>query len=215
MATVELEKMYEVKDMQEVGPQNLLNVYHVQRDNAGVSAGNIATAYIDSVIPDLLLIQPTSLNHSTIEVTNLADPTDFANVSIDPEAGTRVGDPFAGFVSAAIQFTRTRNDMKNGQKRFMAGVEADSVGSLWAAAFLDDLDDVKAAILAPWERAANPGFDVCFYAIIKRVCTTQPPPDPCPGYRLPEDNDELEFYIPTSGVSRDTLRSQVSRKRLT
>lgn len=215
MATIELAKMFEVKDKQDVGPQQLLNVYHLQESSPGATAGEVATAYIDTVLPLLLLIQATNLNHSVIEVTNLVDPTDFANVSIDPTPGLRVGNPFASFVAATIQFNRTRNDMKNGQKRFTAGIEADSVGAIWGAIMLSDMDDLKLAILAPWQRDAAPGVDVGNYVVIKRVCTVLPPPDPCPGYRLPVDDDELEFFNPSSGISRDTLRSQVSRKRLT
>lgn len=104
--------------------------------------------------------------------------------------------------------------MKNGQKRWVAGLEADIAVNDWSAGFLASMDTLGTALVGDWERAAIPGVKVCEYVILKRVCTTTPSP-PCAGtYRLPENDAELVLYHPISFVSRATVRSQVSRKTL-
>lgn len=206
--------IYEVRDFQDIGGTNMLNVYHVQRDNAGVDAQQIGIAFNDTVLPELLPLQEANVDHSRIEVQSLDNPLDFAVVTPVPSSGTRVGANFAHFYAATLQFNRLRTDMKNGQKRFYVGIEADASGSLWGAAFILLLADLGDGILLPWRTVVDPLVPVCEFVILKRVCTVQPPPTPCPSYRLPENDAELVLYQPTTFTVRDTIRSQVSRKRL-
>lgn len=205
---------YEIKDHQTAIGQPVLNVYHVQRENIGVNAVAISDAFQNIVLGNLLSLQDPSVVHTILEVASLSDPTDFFTVVPSPNLGTRAGDPLAQFNAASIQFNRTRTDMKNGQKRFSAGVEADIAGNEWFAPFMAELTTLADAMIATWFTAAAPAVPICDYGILKRVCTVQPPPSPCPSYRLPEDDAELQFYFPVTSVPRLTIRSQVSRKVL-
>lgn len=205
---------YEVLDLQNSGGQSILNVYHVERVDIGQDAQQIFNAFEVSILPTIVTMQSSTVTHTEVSVRSLDNPFDFFSATPAGNVGLKGGDTFAQFNAAAIQFIRTRIDMKNGQKRFIAGIETDSTGASWNAAFLVQLDAVGDALIAPWQVGAPPGVDVCRYGILKRVCTVEPPPDPCPSYRLPEDDAELEFFIPVSFVSRDRIRSQVSRKRL-
>ncbi len=209
-----LNDMYELVDRQVLGTSVINNVYHLVRDNAGIVAATIAEAYEDRIIAPLLPLQDGALSHISIDVRNLGDPTDFAVRVPSPAVGTRVGEPFASFVAAAIQFNRTRTDIKNGQKRWVAGVEADADGNNWLAAFVTSLQTLRDPILATWFTDALPAAPVADYVVIQRVCTVQPPPTPCPSYRLPNATDPLVFYQPTSAIIRGVVRSQVSRKRV-
>ncbi len=209
-----LTEWYEVLDKHNAGGVNLLNVYHVIRDNGGVTSTLVAEAFEDSILTPLLALQDDRYIHTSIEVRNLATETDFHVRAPVPDQGTRVVQAgFAQFYACSIQFNRTRNDMKHGQKRFAVGVESDASDSGWAGAFLTEMETMRDPLLTDWERAAAPGVAVCRYGIIQRVCDVEGQ-EPCLKYRLPETDTELEFFIPTSAIIRDRIRSQVSRKRL-
>lgn len=205
---------FEILDKQERGGQSILNVYHVQRSSGSITATDIVTAFVDWVMPLILPIQPSEVAHTSIEVRNLDDPTDFSTGTFSPNVGTIAGSAMTSFTAATIQFNRRRLDMKNGQKRWVAGSEAIAASNSWGATFMTDLDLLGDAIVAPWEKDAAPGVDVCTFGIIKRVCVGSPPPVPCVKYRLPETDGELEFYTPVTFISRESIRSQVSRKKL-
>lgn len=104
--------------------------------------------------------------------------------------------------------------MKNGQKRWVAGSETEMSGNDWITGFLVDLDVLAQAVIANWIDDAAPGVPVANFCIVQRVCKTAPSPPCVGGYRLPEDQEEYISYFPTSYIVRDTIRSQVSRKRL-
>lgn len=205
---------YEVLDKHNAGGQNILNVYHVLRDNGGITSTVVAEAFEDSILTPLLVLQDDRYLHTAIEVRNLGTPTDFTTRTPSPNQGTRTGaQGFAQFYAAAIQFNRTRNDMKHGQKRWACGTEPDAGDSQWLSTFLTNLETMRDPLLTDWERTVAPGVPVCRYGIIQRVCDV-PAQDPCLKYRMPETDAELQFYIPVTAIIRDRIRSQVSRKRL-
>jgi hypothetical protein len=209
-----LSDWYELIDVQIFSAQTVINVYHLEKQNPAFQASEIFDAFQDSVVPSLLTVQHQSIVHSEVTVRNLADPLDFFTGVLSPDEGLITGVALTSFTAATIQFNRLRTDMKNGMKRFAAGSEATALTNFWTAGFVVDLTTLGSAVVLPWERLPFPGVEVCKFGIIKRVCTTQPPPTPCPKYRLPETDEELVFYIPLTFVVRDTIRSQVSRKRL-
>lgn len=207
--------LYELRDKQDLGGQDVLNIYHVEKADPAYEADDIAQAYLDSIMPSILLMQPDDLQHSVIEVESLADPLDFATLTFTPNAGLLSGSALSTFSAAAIQFNRRRTDMKNGQKRWLAGIETRIAVNTWDATMIGLIDDVGDALVADWELTADPGVKVCEYVIIKRICVGSPPPDPCVTYRLPDDDAELVMYHPIAFITRDKVRSQVSRKKLT
>lgn len=207
---------YEVRDFQDEGGQAILNVYHVRNLGSGGPAANVAQAFIDSVLPTLVPLQPAAVARSVIEVQNLGSPFDFATVNSSAFPGTRAGGSLSTFSAGAIQFNRTRTDIKNGMKRFDVGVEADIVTNIWGAPFLTLLQALADVVVTDWELAASPGIPRVEYVVLKRFCTTTPSP-PCAGtYRLPNTDAEVDanFYAPVTATAHDTVRSQVSRKRL-
>ena len=205
---------YEIIDTQSTSGQIVLNVYHVQKLSPAFGANDVLSAYIDTVVPQVLAVQPISLSHDSFSARSLSEPTDFAASTISPNIGTLSGVALSTFTAATIQFNRLRTDMKNGQKRWVAGTEAQVVTNIWSAALQAALVTLGQSIISQWEDDSNPGVPVCTFGILKRICTVQPPPVPCPSYRLPESDAELLFYTPSSFNVRDTVRSQVSRKRL-
>ncbi len=205
---------YEVIDAQESDAQSILNVYHVQKLNPSFDANEVALAYSNTILQPVLAMQTGNVTHPTITVRSLDNPLDFAGLSPSPNVGTLGGVGLSSFSAATIQFTRLRTDMKNGQKRWIAGSESNIVRNLWDATLLALLDAVGAACVTAWETAFDPGIPVCTFGILKRICTSTPSPPCVKGYRLPESDAELVFYTPSTFTSRDRVRSQVSRKRL-
>lgn len=206
--------LYEIKDHQVMAQQNILNIYHAEKLNPAFDAADVLQSYLDTVLDSVRAIQVSDLDHTLFECQSLADPLDFSTSTVTPSVGLKLPPGLSTFTAATIQFNRLRTDMKNGQKRWVAGNENDVVTNLWDATFLTLLDTLGQALINNWEDNTNPGVPVATYVIIKRVCTVDVEPLPCPSYRLPESDTELVMYSPTSFSARNTIRSQVSRKRL-
>lgn len=205
---------YEVLDRQAVGGQEFLNVWHVLRADASVTAARVAAAYWDTLVDPIRAEQPDDLTHESVQVRNLGNPLDFAELARLPNGGALATDPLPSFNAVAVQFNRTRTDMKHGMKRFFAGAEDRATAGVWSAGFLGAFGVIMLAAITAWEEVTAPGVPVCNYGILKRICTVDPPPTPCPSYRLPETDEEIIFYIPLTFAVKATVRSQVSRKRL-
>jgi len=206
--------LYEVLDLQSIGGEPILNAYQVERASGAFAALDVAVAFIDSLGTVIRNVQHTTVIHDIVTVRSLDDPTDFASAVMSPNAGTLTGPQLANFNALTIQFNRRRTDMNNGSKRFAAGTEGQATGNSWDAPFLVTAQILADRLVTPWERAAAPGIDVCSLVILQRVCTTSPSPPCVGGYRLPLSTDPLVMYTPISALVRDTIRSQVSRKRL-
>jgi hypothetical protein len=173
-------------------------------------------AFMGSILTAAYLaMQDALVLRSTLEIQNLGDPTDFASLDSSAFQGTGAGEHVPLFVSASIQFNRTRTDMRNGQKRFVVGSEGDMLQGIWDAPFQAELAALGASVIAPWRTAAAPGVDVCNFVILKRFCVVEDE-DPCRAYRLPDSDTEIDgfHYVPSAIVVRANARSQVSRKAL-
>ncbi len=209
-----LDDLYEIVDKSIVGTERVFNVYHVLRSGPAVTSATIAEAFEDDILTPLLPLQDERIDHFEIAVRNLGDPTDFTVRNPSPSLGTRMGQGFAQFYAFTIQFNRLRTDMKNGQKRFMVGIETDSNDGSWLAAFVTLMDVIGTALIGDWEINSDPGITVCNFVILKRFCVVDGQ-SPCLKYRLADDDVEaLVRYQPVSFLGRDRVRSQVSRKRL-
>lgn len=207
---------YEIRDFQDAGGENILNIYHVRNLGTGGPAASVAQMLIDWVYPVLRPIQSLGLSRTFIEVQNLGSPFDFATVDSSAFPGTDAASALSTLTAATIQFNRTRTDIKNGMKRFYAGAEPDVSVNLWDAGFLAELQTLGDKLVDQWELAGTPGVKRLELVILKRFCKTTPSPPCVGGYRLPDTDAEIDanFYRPLTATPRDTVRSQVSRKRL-
>lgn len=204
--------MYDIVHDMTLRGQNVLNAYQVERANAGEGAGSISDAFQNSILPIVRLWQNDNVVNNEIRIRNLGDPLDFGTFTLAAAAGLRVGATSPSFVSGGIKFNRLRSDMKSGFKRFAGAEEGDYVEGVLSAAALVLLTNMGNAIIGNWLSSIDSHI-VCNYVIIKRICTTTPPPgDPCPSYRLPTPTDTLTFYTPSSFVNSTNIRSQVSRR---
>jgi hypothetical protein len=213
---VALSDYWQIKDNQVYNGKPVLNIYHAKRIDGGANADTVAQAFRDTILDGVLdVIQPVGLTRTTIEVENLDTVTDFAVLNSSGFPGVIVGQNLPSFNGASIQFNRTRTDMKNGMKRFLAGTESEQDDGEWVAGFVTLMDDVGDALVSDWEFDANPGVPWVNFVILKRWCVI-PEQDPCQVYRLPENSAEVDanHYVPLTFISRSRVRSQVSRKVL-
>ena len=211
-----LSDFWEVKDRQVFDFKPVLNIYHVKRIDGGADAAAIAQAFLDWILlAELVTVQPVKLTRTTVDVENLGSPTDFASLDSSAHPGSVTGPQLPGFNAATIQFNRTRTDMKNGMKRWVAGTETELNEGTWLSTFITLLQGVADRIMTPWEEAASPGIDLVEFCVLKRFCVV-PAQDPCLQYRLPNTSAEIDanHYVPTNALARSRVRSQVSRKVL-
>lgn len=207
---------YEIRDFQAFDGQQILNIYHYKKVDPGATATVMGTAFIESILPTLVLQQVVGITRTVLEVENLGSPFDFAAIDTSGSPGAAVGAPLSSFEAASIQLNRTRNDMKNGAKRLAAGTEGSKNGNDWAAPFITAMQVIADLLVTPIVLDATPLVDRGELVVLKRFCTVQPPPSPCPSYRLPDTDLEIDanHYVPVTATMSAVARSQVSRKRL-
>lgn len=115
-----LNDVYQLVDVMSYDGQQMLNVYFYQQ-RAAILAGDIpqqlADAFVDVVLPDILEIQTTDVSHTEIRVTNLFNPSEVAT-SLISEAGARAGDDTeAPFVAMGFRLRQDNGALRNGSKR--------------------------------------------------------------------------------------------------
>lgn len=189
-----------------------LNVYHVERTDPGFDATDMTLAFQDSIVPSLKACQSLQYLYQEITAQNLGDPTDFDTRSMLGQTGEHTGTAANSSLAFSIRFPRQRTDMRDGFKRWGGMTETQYSFNDTLGPFQGLMSTLGNALVVPWEIAAAPGVPVCNYIIVKRVCTVQPPPSPCPSYRLPELGDTLVFYKPLTSLFKVPVRTQVSRR---
>lgn len=189
------------------------NIYHVERANAGETAGAISDAFQNDILPALRALQNDSVVNDELYITNLGDSTDFGTFTLTGALGLRPGAGSPKFVSGALRFPTIDRDIRNGYKRFGGMQESDYEDGVLNAAAVALIEAVGDAMIANWTASAD-SHHVCNYVIIKRVCETFDPNDPtkCIEYRLPETDVELKFFTPNQRICQSDVTSQVSRK---
>lgn len=192
--------------------QTILNVYQAERANPSEDAQAIGNAWENSVFPSILAWQPNGIVNIEQRIFNLGDPLDFGTFSLGSAAGVRAGAQSPSFAAGEIRFPSLNRSVRAGFKRYAGVMEVDDTNGVLVAAAITLLETIGTNLVSNW-LASSDSHHVANYVVIKRICTSTPPPgDPCPQYRLPEMGDPLTFYTPTSRVVPTTTRSQVSRR---
>jgi len=210
-----LSDMYELKHYMAFGAvQDVMNVYHFERQSAEVNAEDLATKFAEQVVPGIRSVQTAGLDHLRLEARNLDDPTDFYIVSLAGLSGTVTGERLNTFTSYKIQFLRRRTDMKHGYKRIPGVAESDVNGEVISSTPLAALNSYADGLTAGIDNGGEPPVTLFRFAIIARICAEfNSTLGICVEYRLPENDLELKYYIPTQYNVSQLVTSQVSRRR--
>lgn len=186
---------FKLLDVQAIGGQYALNVYHFQPiQGTGTSAG-VAEIFFVNIIPLMLEVQHNSVTHSRLEVFNYEDDTDFA--TLVPGSGNvgLVGGTLATSMLAwSFRLNRSSTNIKNGFKRIGGVSEFQLDGQAAGSGVLPDLAALADAFVQQYQDTDG---------VIYQMCTIKSliPPDGIPVYYF----NHSATYL---GVG-----SQVSRKQ--
>jgi hypothetical protein len=192
--------------------QQCLNVFFVERTSTDYNAVDIALAVNANVWGTIRGVLSDSLTMTSIDVTSLANPADFATVPGVPDSGNvggTSGQDLAPFLAAAIRFNRQRSDMRHGWMRFSGFREGQVTGELWSGAVTDALTTLGTLLMQDIMDETD-SFSVCRLHIVKRIPYTTPSGKR--GYRLPQDASEYVSYIPLTFDVYPRVTTQNSRK---
>lgn len=207
-----LADMYELVHNMTLFDKEVLNVYHVERDNAAEKAADISDAFQNSILPTLRLYQVDAVINNSTLVFNLEDTEDFGTFTLSAATGSRAVSPSPRFVSPGTRFPSSNRAIRSGFKRFPGASEVDYADGVLNATATTLLENIGDDLIGNW-LASSDSHVVGNYVIIKRVCkTTDPVTGKCLVYRLPKTDGELEFFKPTSRIVQLNVSSQVSRK---
>jgi len=114
--------VYSIKDYQTYLGRQVLNVYWYEGAAGGV-ATDLGNAFLADVMPDILAIQHTGVNHERIVVEAFDSIVDFAEITVSA-AGTGAGAlSMAAFIAWGFRLERTTKLTRHGQKRIAGANE--------------------------------------------------------------------------------------------
>lgn len=146
MPQVDDQIIYEIKDYQTAGGQEILNVWHYRGTGLyNPVAEIVATAFATDVITQILTTQNTGVVHTSVEVTELTSVSNFFTLSLSGYTGGVTGSNMAQFLAYSLRMVRTTRDTRGGWKRIVGLIEENVTGGTFTAGFLSDIDDVAAA----------------------------------------------------------------------
>lgn len=121
--------LYELRDFQVADSNEILNVYWFQQTGGTGDATDLATAFADQWLPDILGIQSGTCEHVHAVVVNHDDGGDFADFSYASNSGARGGNAGPNFTSYAFILRRSTRLVRNGWKRYGPPAEGDIIGN--------------------------------------------------------------------------------------
>ncbi len=133
--------LYEVVLEQSYLSQKILNVFHyvnaLGSDDLQTECGD---AFDQDLLPQIAIIQSTSLSYSNIKVANLTGDLADANIAPTTPLGLVSGSDVTTFVAAPFRYNRLTKDTRNGAKRFTGMIEENLVTVGFVTAFVTALD---------------------------------------------------------------------------
>lgn len=136
-----------LRDNQTYLDEQCMNSYYFQQVEGAGGAEDLALAFIESILPEILNIQSSGVTHDNIEVTNYDDLEDFHTEALtSANVGSRSGEALPRFNAWAFRILRASRNSKNGWKRFAGITETDQSGGVAAAGMSTALDAVAAVL---------------------------------------------------------------------
>lgn len=128
--------LYEVVLEQTYRSQRCLNVFHYKSNvNEDDIQAQCAAAFNADTLPDIALIQPTSVTYDTITVRNITGTLADEIIVPSTATGTLSGTGMTQFVSIPFRYNRLTKDTRDGAKRFVGVLEENALADGFEAAF--------------------------------------------------------------------------------
>lgn len=198
--------VYQIVDSGTMIGQKVLNVYFyklVATPAGFVGAEDVAQAYVDQVLPDVVAIQTADVLHQSVKATNLFDETDAHEILVS-EPGVAGSDSQGTFEAYPFRLVGDNAAVRAGAKRY-PGVEDSFVSDgvvtdVDILALLNDLADKLADTLT-----FGIGVSLLDPVIVKRILLGG-------NYTLPTTPEDAILSVVTDVLFDTLVTSQVSRK---
>ena len=200
--------IYRIRDSQSIGSfSDLYNIWFYRAVSGTPSANDLAVEFENTVLPAVGGIQPSALDHNSLEVDNLFDIGDSAFNPV-AQAGLLVGNILPTFVALTFQFIRQNKTTRHGWKRIIGPTEDEVSGNGIIPAF-DATVAMTGAVMGQNLVATDADYEPVIVGRIKYTTSSG-----SEAYRLPANSGEAIFQVPAS-VSYRNVSTQNSRKGLT
>lgn len=198
--------VYEIVDTSSMMGQKVINVYfyRLMATPVGfVGAQDVAQAYVDQMLPDVIAVQASDVLHQSVKARNLFDETDASELLIS-EAGEFGTDSLGTFNAFPFRLVGDNAAVRAGAKR-IAGI--DGTGQT------DGVVDAPLLLTALNALATKMGEILTFgigTSLIEPVIVGRIPDGG--GYRLPTNVGEAVISLVIDVLFDTLITSQVSRK---
>lgn len=205
-----LNKVYQLIHRQTFVGQEIINVYFYNHNSGAGGAGILAAAFADDLLPAINDIQCSVIRNVELNVFNLDDLSDFANLAL-ADGGTNAGESLPPTDAVGFTFKLNTRAVRPGSKRICGVPEAaQNAGSITNEAYLAQIEVLRLALADDVTGVADSYSPV----VLKRVKTAIPGTSPVEyTYRLPATDAQLVMAGITSVLTTPFVTSQVSRKR--
>lgn len=126
----------------------ILNRYYYQQvSGEGDGAAQLISAYLASVLPQIIAIQSVFIEHYRIEVYTPDNPSDFAAESLSTSnEGLRTGEPLPDFVTWSYTLQRPFRSFRSGRKAYTGVSELDQSGGAPTPGMSSLLDNLATSL---------------------------------------------------------------------
>ena len=200
--------IFEVVDTAEMNGQKLLNVYFYRAQGVSVTdndSASVVTAFIDTVLPDIVAFQEEQVVHTSIKARNLFDDSD-AHEELISVAGGNTGHEVLGtFEAVGYRLVGNNAAVRSGAKRYPGiGEYAVTDGVISDEGIIAILNTLAATLFAdlPWGLLAA---EILIPVIVQRIKVGSE-------YTLPTNQGEAVYSHVTDTLWSPIVTSQVSRK---
>lgn len=126
-----------------------MNVYYYRALTAGVTAQMVAQLFSDTIISQVVLIQTDRIAHTSVEVINLDDETDFFEDIFNPTFDGTIGTAsLPSYASWTFRLVRSSRVVRNGRKAICGVAESATVDNEAAVSAIPELEDTANAFAA-------------------------------------------------------------------
>lgn len=206
-----LNKIYQVRDIQELDGKTIENVYYFDHVDGSGDATTLAVGFESEYLPFVLACQVAYVQHVGISVINLGDLADFQDLPLLSNGTYSGDDHLPTFNAIGYSFKLDTRAVRGGSKRIAGIAEpATTKDVVTAAPLLAAMESLRTAMFADMVLGADTFRPVVPKRVKESVVGTVPLQYT---YRLPRTDGELVVANVRNCLTSPRITSQVSRKK--
>lgn len=159
-----IDDVFRLVDVQAYLGQIVTNVYHYQNRREDGNANTLAEAFVADVLPFVTPLQSENLEHREIQVINLDNDADFAQLAISIDGNTIISsDDAPAFLACRLRLLRSSRAIRNGAKRYAGLKEGAFAGNSIGATQLAAMTDLADALTNPVTGTPTGEYDLVLW----------------------------------------------------